>query len=171
MIFAIYGPSCVGKTTVARQIAAEFGLPLRSCGAAVRDRARALGIEPHALPDAVHRQVDEETLAWALANHPCLVEGRFLNFVLAGASQHVVLIRLHASDAERERRACISGRSGVTLDELRKGDAADQVFTDRMFLLSGVGMSCVTVDSSNDTIPETAAKIAAIVSAELSRHA
>src|SRR5215510_2480031 len=119
MIFAIFGPSCVGKTTVTRLVAERLKLPLRSCGGVVRDRASALGVSVQAVPDDVHHEIDRETVAWATSNQPCLLDGRFLDQVLAKAKTSVVLIQLTASDSQRHFRACNSGRTGFTLDDLR----------------------------------------------------
>jgi cytidylate kinase len=163
MIFAIYGPASVGKTTVASRVAAELKLPLLSCGRVVRDRAKSLGIELHALPDTVHHEIDQETVTWARTHQPCLVEGRFLNLVLAGVDNPVIFIRLTASDIQRQLRACNSGRSGITIDNLQRVDAADLCFTKRVFRSPGVSVSCVTVDSSDMTVEECALRIRAII--------
>lgn len=171
MIFAIYGASLVGKTTAARRVATELELPLRSCGSVVRDRAKALGIELHWLPDAIHRKIDQETVAWALTHQPCVVEGRFLNFVLAGIDSPVVFIRLITSNIQRQFRACNSRRAGITIDDLELTDAANLRFTNRMFPSLGVNVSCVTVDSSNIAAEECALQISQIIKMELSRHA
>jgi adenylate kinase family enzyme len=143
MIVAIYGPSSVGKTTVASRVAAEFKLPLRSCGRVVRDRAKSLGIELKVLPDAVHQEIDQETVTWAMTHQPCLIEGRFLNLVLAGVDSSAIFIRLTASDIQRQLRACNSGRTGITIDDLQRTDAADLCFIKRMFPSPGVSVSCV----------------------------
>jgi cytidylate kinase len=170
MIFAIYGSSIVGKTTVASRVAAELKLPLRSCGSVVRERAKSLGIELHELPDADHQEIDGQTVAWALTNQPCIVEGRFLNFVLAETATPVIFIRLIASDLQRQLRACNSDRSGITIDDLQRADAADLSFTKRVFPSPGVNASCVTVDSSSLTVEECALRIRAIIEAGLPKR-
>ncbi len=73
MICAIYGHTWVGKTTVARVVAAELRLPLRSCGNVVRERALTLDAGIRELPDVVHQNIDEETSVWVVARQPCVV--------------------------------------------------------------------------------------------------
>jgi cytidylate kinase len=171
MIIAIYGRSCAGKTTVSNRVAAELKLPLRSCGHVVRDRAKALGMDVDELPDAVHRAIDEETVGWASTHQPCIVEGRFLDKVLAAVDGPVLFIELFASNIQRKNRACISGGSGITIDDLLRVDAADMRFVKRMFSSSGVFLSCVAVDTSDMTVEECVLQIRAIISAKWPRPA
>jgi cytidylate kinase len=77
MITCLFGSTCTGKTTVARALARQLGLPLRSCGEEIRMRASMLRLSLDNLPSSVHEEVDNESVLWALSNRPCLVEGRF----------------------------------------------------------------------------------------------
>jgi cytidylate kinase len=82
MIIAIYGPSGTGKTAISGLLAEMLGLPFRLCGEAVKGRAAMLGVPWRELPDEQHRAVDAETRIWVNRNQPCLVEGRYLDYVL-----------------------------------------------------------------------------------------
>jgi cytidylate kinase len=170
MIFAVYGASCVGKTTVASRVAEDLKLPLRSCGSVVRDRAKALGIELHAVPDDVHHEIDRATVAWALANEPCVVEGRFLDKVLADVDAPIMFIQLTASESQRQFRGCNPGRTAITVEDLRQADMSDLRFRERMFPYPGTNVSCVTVDNSDMTVEGSVLRIKAIIEAELSRR-
>ena len=48
MIACLYGSTCAGKTTIARFVAEQLILPLRSCGEEIH--ARATSFEVHAGP-------------------------------------------------------------------------------------------------------------------------
>jgi cytidylate kinase len=115
MIFAIYGPSCVGKSTVSSRVAAELNLQFRSCGSAVRDRASVLGIDIKELPDAIHREIDQETVAWALTHQPCVVEGRFLDLVLAAVDN-----RYHVHSTTRIK--CPTSNQGLQFRQIGHHD-------------------------------------------------
>lgn len=132
MIVAIYGPSLVGKTTLAAAIASNVHLPLRNCGEEVRARARALQVSIADLSPDVHRDVDRESVEWALGqSSDCLVEGRFLDHVLAN-TPGVVFVSLTASLEARRMRAIHRGLQW-TAYQVAEEDERDDRFRKALF--------------------------------------
>jgi cytidylate kinase len=107
MIIALVGSTCTGKTTLGLRLRDSLGLPLRSCGEAVRLRRTSLSVRWEELSYDQHRQVDAETREWVRSNQPCLVEGRYLDRVLAPLAGEVVLVRLEATDDDRISRQSV----------------------------------------------------------------
>jgi cytidylate kinase len=171
MIFCIFGGSCVGKTTVAKQIAAELGIPLRSCGSAVSERARPLRMNVRDLPDTIHREVDGCTVAWGLANQPCIIEGRYLDAVFAGVRAPVLLIHLTCSEARRQSRRDSSESSPFAMNSVQQADADDANFRTRMFPAPTETIPCLTIDSSEMTVEECVLCLTEIIEARLPRRA
>jgi cytidylate kinase len=132
MIVALYGPSSTGKTTIARGVRSETNISLRSCGEIVKSRADLLGMPVSDLPDDEHRSIDHETRAWAAANKPCLVEGRYLDYVLGPLGAQVTLIRLDATALERKTRRVISRDRPLTIPG-DDPDLLDSIFCTRMY--------------------------------------
>jgi cytidylate kinase len=154
MIIGIFGPSCVGKTSAASRLGQQRNLPVRFCGAAIRDAARSLVLSLEQLPEEVHRTIDRETLDWALSVKDCVVEGRFLDQVLSGSGLPTFLVQLTATLDARLFRAC--GRSGdvVSIDELNRWDSADAAFRVRMYARQAVLPTDVLIDNSSLTVEE-----------------
>ena len=153
MIIGIFGASCVGKSSAARLLAQRSTLPLRSCGSPVRQAAESLSVSLEELPDAVHRGIDEQTIDWSLRNRPCLVEGRFLDRVLARLSAKPFLIELRATPAVRQSRACSRAGHVVSCEELKRWDQADAVFRERMYSEPALKPD-LSVDTSTCTVQE-----------------
>jgi cytidylate kinase len=162
VIFCIYGPSCVGKTTVAREVATQLDLPLHSCGDKVRQMARGLGVSLDALSDDSHRQIDRDTVAWALDHRPCVIEGRFLDAVFADSTAFATLIFLGASDDPR----IVRGRNkdpSFTFAHLRQVDAHDASFRARVYGSLNNIAPYITIDTSQLTVDECARRIAVAI--------
>lgn len=157
MIIAIFGPTCSGKTTTARELAKRLGRPLRSCGDVVRDRAKMLGVSVSEVPDSAHLEIDIETNCWVKQNPTGIVEGRFLNSVLEGLAD-IMLVKLTADPATRAVRG-IQRRPGYTLDDLLRSDREDNLFRNRMY--GSIPSNCTTaiVDSSHLTVEICTQKI------------
>lgn len=153
MIIGIFGASCVGKSSAARLLAQRRILPLRSCGSPVREAAQSMNVALEALPDAVHRGIDEETLSWSLTNQPCLVEGRFLDRVLARLPVKPLLIELSATSAARQSRACSRAGHVVSIKELELWDQADIAFRERMYSEPALKPD-LSIDTSSCTVQE-----------------
>jgi cytidylate kinase len=159
MILCLFGSTCSGKTTVGRTVAARLNVPLRSCGDEVRRVARELDIALEDLPDESHRQIDRDTVAWAVEHQPCIVEGRFLDAVFAGAGTLATLIRLVASDARRTAR----GRAknfAFTSAQLKQADAEDANLRARIYNAEDEVVPCLTIDTSELTVDESVSRIA-----------
>lgn len=150
MIICIFGQSCAGKTATAQRLATELGWPLRSCGTAVRERARELKIGIGELSDNQHRDVDAETVAWAIEQQNCLVEGRFLDAVFQPAEIPHVLVHLIASDAARVERC----RARQGQNDLIAADNEDMSFRSRIFPLLSPREADLTVDTTGQSIDE-----------------
>lgn len=118
---AIFGISCVGKTTVADGLGVALGWPVRHCSADVRAEAHRRGISPNSLSESIHHQIDGATLA-AVTAGPLVVEGSFLDNVLAHVKD-VLLIELTCENGERERRHTQRGSRVRLLDRDPEDDA------------------------------------------------
>lgn len=128
MITALFGASCSGKTTLGRRLAADTALPFRSCGDVVKERARHLGIDINDLAAAEHARIDDETRRWCDDNANGIVEGRYLDQVLAKFRDRMDLILLVASVSARAERW--AQRTNSTIDEavVTKSDVDDEAF-------------------------------------------
>lgn len=125
MIYALYGKSCSGKTTLARQIADLHELSLRSCGAEIRSFASANSITIEELTIAQHSDIDNASLAWLSEKEEAVIEGRFLNYVLEDLAQEVCLIELIASSNHRFLRLKNKSAETITLEEFEALDRRD----------------------------------------------
>jgi cytidylate kinase len=167
MIVCILGPSCVGKSTIARRAAAALELPLRSCGDAVREKAEILGLPIEQLPDDAHRAVDAASVVWALERFGgCLLEGRFLDAVFAAAGVSATLIELQANRSSRLARA--RTRYSVlsfSTDDLDRMDAAEAEFRARLFGRVAEYPTRHMLDTSGLTLDECARRVREIVEA------
>lgn len=153
MIIGIFGASCVGKSSAARLLAQRRAVPLRPCGSLVRNAAASLKCDPGELPDAIHREIDRQTLDWSLKNEPCLVEGRFLDRVLARLASRPFLIELSATLPVRHSRACSRTGHVVSIHEFELGDQADAAFRRRLY--SGPRLRPdLCIETSNCTVQE-----------------
>lgn len=158
MAICIYGPSLVGKTTLARRLASTLNRPLRSCGDEVRRRASEVGVVVAELGDEEHCSIDAATRAWAADNALCVLEGRFLDFVFAGWTVRPVFhILLAASPEVRYERARVRAKVlGVPMqqDAVSFSDQLDQLFKERMFAATIANVPNLSVDTSSASIED-----------------
>jgi cytidylate kinase len=125
MVIALFGPTCVGKSTVAAALGLELGIAVRHCGEAVKAYARMHRTEVPNLKLTDHRIIDQETVRMAERSiEGLVVEGTFLDIVLSSASLKVRFVRLSCSDPERLRR--FIERSHATEEAFRAKDVADE---------------------------------------------
>ncbi|MFZ1413747.1 MAG: AAA family ATPase [Defluviicoccus sp.] len=165
MIICIFGPSYAGKTTLAQRAAAALDLPLRSCGNAVRQMAKNLGLPIDELPDDAHRVVDAASVDWAVEHQGgCMLEGRFLDAVFDAAGVSTNLIELRADINCRLKRARLrNGRSTFSADALNRVDAKDASFRGRQFGQHGIDLPRRVLDTSGRTVDECARQVQEIV--------
>lgn len=124
MIVAIYGLAGVGKTTVARELGQRLGCAVRHCGEAVKLQSQKLGVLPNLLSESEHAKIDDATKAAVSEAGDLIVEGGFLDAVLANCST-VRFVELTCSEEQRlQRFACRSGETPQRLRRRNEGDAA-----------------------------------------------
>ena len=134
MTIAIFGASCTGKTTFVKYLASKYSYNTRHCGDVIRRTARLLGVEISRLGPELHSRVDNETLCWVKDEEgPKLVEGRYLNYVLADNSSGFVLVRFLANIDTRVRRSSVHNSSEEGRHALLNADASDSEFCNRLY--------------------------------------
>jgi cytidylate kinase len=168
MIICLFGASLVGKTTVARSVSSTMGLPLRSCGSIVRAEAAESGVRLADLSDEDHKRIDSQTIAWALKQNSCLIEGRFLDAVFGGTDQLPIMIKLMATDECRVQRGRVrNGKSTFSVEDIRRLDAEDAVFRARMFGAHPTVVSRREVDTSGLSVDVCAHTIENLIEAAI----
>jgi cytidylate kinase len=104
IVVALYGRSCSGKSTIARELSQLLNCPIHSAGELVRKRSKELGIPSTKLPLVEHRLIDNGTRTKAKsADASSIVDGSFLD-ALFYDMEGVYRIELICSDEERRRR-------------------------------------------------------------------
>jgi len=147
MLVALYGPSCVGKTTIGNALSAATNRMLRSCGQIVRNQAQLLGVEADDLPDCKHHEVDSATRDWLVENPTGIVEGRYLDYVLATSELRPFLVQLTAADEVRQKRWQDRVGPSFRMDDWRRMDEADAALIARIY----PGVERLTPDFILDT--------------------
>jgi cytidylate kinase len=159
MILALFGSSLAGKTTVATDLASELSLPLRRCGELVKSRAIELDVPVPELSDTIHKEIDAETIAWVNAQDSgCIVEGRFLDAVLASRSD-VCFVRLEASYDVRVTRS----KGSLSLAQIKQRDSEDQAFRERLFTQRVQPICCQKLNTSELSVLQCVAKIKSFI--------
>ena len=163
MKIVILGASCTGKTSIAVPLAEQLGLNLRSCGEAIKAKAKDMGIPIDRFSSQMHSSVDKETLRWVESHDNCVVEGRFLDLVLSEISGSPLFIRLVASTLERSQR--MQKRTGivVSIEDIHKLDDADQLFRISHYGEISIPEKLIIFDTSNYLGPECVNHIKAIL--------
>ena len=129
---AIYGPTCVGKSTVACLLADHWECPVRHCGSLLRAFADSRQLRLEDLTYSDHHAFDEMTRAVIQQNtENLIVEGRYLDAVLDGISVGT-MVNLTCHLEERVRRHC--NQSIVALHDVSEIDAADAALRRRLYL-------------------------------------
>lgn len=124
-VIALYGNTCVGKTTIASALARLLGAPVRFCGEELKRKAASFGTVPEKSPDSLYHHVDLETISWVGAgSHPKVVEGRFLDVVLEGIPG-IEFFELTCSPAIRTSRFASLGRATDHLHSIDEVDTED----------------------------------------------
>ncbi len=104
-IIAIYGKTCSLKTEVAEELSRITGCKLVNRGEKATTQAKYTRLATTAeLPEAFHRELDEETRRIAGRDEDLMIfESAFMDAVL-GTQENVFLVRLAAADQAREAR-------------------------------------------------------------------
>lgn len=111
IVLAIYGRSCVGKSTLAAELGERYDVPVRHCGAVVKACASELGIASESLPIDIHRKIDSETRKLAKNTKGAfVVEGAYLDLVL-NEVPGVRFVHLRCNKTIRQTR--FLGRAGA----------------------------------------------------------
>jgi cytidylate kinase len=151
-VLALYGPTCVGKSTVAIALHNRLGFPIRHCGDILRSRAVEFGIPPNSVTENIHRAVDDETRHIASHREDLIVEGRFLNRVLSGMA-NVKLVRLSCSETVRTERLASGIDDGSTL---REHDESDERLIEILYGHTTSGPDFLVLETSTPTPAELA---------------
>lgn len=138
-------------------LSTRSGVPVRLCGDVVRQAAAECGVDINALPDLMHREIDAETVRWARSSTVlCLVEGRYLDQVLAPLGSSVVLTYFEATPQARVERWEMKAGLKSGLSHIRQVDALDVVFRKKMYKDIQSLTPSITIDTTNQ-IPEESA--------------
>ena len=132
-VIALFGSSCSGKTVIAKALSVRLSLPLRHCGDCVRATANSIGKAIDELSLDNHRDVDAETIKWTQKNAPCIVEGRFLDFVFANEIPSSYMVLIFASSEVKLNRLVNRHKRHATVDDTDLADAMDANFRARMY--------------------------------------
>jgi cytidylate kinase len=121
IVVALYGRSCSGKSTTARELSQLLACPTYGAGERVKSRSKELGVSPADLSLVEHQLIDQSLRTMVQSAVNCLiVEGSFLD-VLFYDLRNVYRIELVCSAEERRRR--FSQRNGFdNMDERDKND-------------------------------------------------
>jgi cytidylate kinase len=137
MLITISGTPGSGKTTVARLLAGQLGVPHVYAGDIYRAEAESRGLslaELNALAERDHtidRALDERMAAWARAGN-VILEGRLAAFVANQEKVDALKVWLTASDQVRAER--VAGREGAAVNEVLAENDARQRSDARRYL-------------------------------------
>jgi cytidylate kinase len=159
MVIAIVGRSCVGKSTVATILGERWGLPVCHCGESVKEYAKSRSRRVSELTKEDHYSIDEATRRVASSTKSMIIEGTFLDIVLASIPD-VMLIRLTCSETERQRR--FANRGSGDPDAYRERDAGDDALRTLLYDQSGVLSTCGELDTTRLTANEVSDHIAKV---------
>lgn len=159
MVVALFGLTCVGKTTIGTALSAAIGSAVRSCGEVVRSEAQRLDVPIDGLADAIHHAIDAKTREWLVTRETGIVEGRYLNYVLAASRVRPQLIHLTASDDVRQKRGQLRFGPSFRLEDLRRIDEGDADFAGRIYTSDGPLPPDYVLDTSTASVVECVQEI------------
>jgi cytidylate kinase len=151
---ALYGRSCSGKSTTARELSKLLNCSIYSAGDRVKRRSKELGVAPANLPLVEHQLIDKGTRTTvSSAAAPLIVDGAYLDALLYDF-RDVYRIELICSAEERRRR--FNQRNGH--DGLEQRDKEDD---DLRRSLHGdlSGSAEATFDTTSKTPGEVAQEV------------
>jgi cytidylate kinase len=156
MVIAIFGRSSVGKTTVATILGTRSGLSVRHCGEIVKQYAKSRNSGVHELTKEAHATIDDATRRVAASTESSIIEGTFLDIVLASIPG-VIFIRLSCSETARQQRFANRNSGGPKAYMAR--DEEDDALRTHLFGKSGNSPTCVELETSRLTAEEVADRI------------
>lgn len=164
-IVALYGPTCVGKSSLATDLGARLDLPVRHCSELLKLRAAHRQIALSKLDPGLFAEVDEETRkAVEDARNGLVVEGRFLDAVLA-AFPDVILIKLICGDAVRRSRLRARVSSALSIEASDGEDARAR----RVLYATNVALKPrFQIDTTDRSVAELALQIVGRIRANAS---
>ena len=131
---AIFGGTCTGKTTFVQYLTNKYLYPARHCGDVVRHAACIERVELSKLSDESHSRIDNETVGWVKKTRgPKLAEGRYLDWVLAGGTDGVILVRFLANIETRVQRLNSFKTYEEAEAEILHADARDNEICKRLY--------------------------------------
>jgi cytidylate kinase len=155
MVLAFFGPTCSGKTSIAREVHRRHGIPVRHCGEAVKSFAAARGVRLSEMTIEDHVAIDSETRNMAEAtNGALLIEGTFLDVVLQDVTQQVTMIRLCCSEAERINRF-LHRRRG-TEEDFRKREELDDNLRHLLYEGRAIRSDFLVADTTGMSVEQAA---------------
>lgn len=163
MIFALYGGSGCGKTTLAKIAGRELAIPVRHCGEEFRDALDTANIEM-STAESLHQRVDQQTRAWcAQTECDAVVDGRFLDQVLSGLP-NVLLIEIRATDEVRARRLTERLDRPINDAEVRALDEEDDLFRARMYPGVSRAQKAQVIETGGGSALECGEKLISLIS-------
>ena len=165
-IIAIYGKTCSLKTEVAQELSRITGFKLTNRGELATTRAKVTKSGTAArLPEAVHRELDAETLSMATRNEVLMIfESAFMDAVLKG-QPNVFLVHLRASDSVRtarwlRRKEDSGGRTRQLGESVVERDKEDEELRARLYGASaGAAIPALDIDTSDRKAIDVALEI------------
>lgn len=158
MVLAIIGSSCVGKSIVAKEVAAKLSIPVRHCGEVIKSRAKELGINLAELSLDEHKAIDAATYNFALTSSNVIIEGTFLDCVLHDLPK-VFVVRLICDKSERELRFVRRSNDQLHSSLLQNRDNADSLLRQSLYGTTALENNFATIDTTNLSIEEVADRV------------
>jgi cytidylate kinase len=121
LIIGIFGLTCSGKTSVADALSLDLSYQVRHCGEIIKQLATRDGRSPNDLSSKEHAGADEETRISATKSRNLIIDGTFLDVVLADV-RNCKLVKLTCDAAVREARYNVR-RSGTSFADRESLDA------------------------------------------------
>lgn len=161
MKLALIGGTCTGKTSAMKKIAEMRNCATRSCGGEVLAAAKRLGIHPDEVGKETHCLIDQETREFVENVEALVVDGRFLDLVLAEQTGKIFLVNLVADEKTRSMRAAnrLRESSESTEDFVATSDARDDRFRSLMYAGENFLKPDIAIDTSSLAVEEVAKKI------------
>ena len=164
-IIALYGPTCSLKTDVAQELSQITGFKVANRGEWATTQAKYTGkATAAALPDDLHRSLDDATRAMAKRDEKLMIfESTFMDVVLKDVP-NVYWVRLHAADEVRDarwkhRKEEAGGRTRQLGESVAARDQEDAELRRRLYGDAGTVKPVHDIDTSQRSAVEVALQI------------